>query len=40
MAGNDYLGGQDIDNILIDTVIDQYLSENNEGEERTKVEIK
>ena len=39
-AGNDYLGGQDIDNILIDTVIDQYLSENNEGEERTKVEIK
>ena len=39
-AGDDYLGGQDIDNILIDTVIDQYLSENNEGEERTKEEIR
>lgn len=39
-AGNDYLGGQDIDNILIDAVIDQYLSENNEGEERTKEQIK
>ena len=40
MAGDDYLGGQDIDNILIDTVIDEYLSENNEGEERTKPEIR
>ena len=39
-AGDAFLGGQDIDNILIDTVIDQYLSENNEGEERTKEEIK
>ena len=38
-AGNDYLGGQDIDNILIDTVIDEYLSDN-EGEERTKEQIK
>ena len=38
-AGDDYLGGQDIDNILIDTVIDRYL-ENNEGEERKKEEIR
>ena len=26
-AGDDYLGGQDIDNILIDTVIDRYVAE-------------
>ena len=39
MAGNDYLGGQDIDNILIDKVIDLYLSDTGEGEER-KAEIK
>ena len=24
-AGDDYLGGQDIDNILIDAVIDRYV---------------
>ena len=39
-AGDDFLGGQDIENILIDTVIDQYLLENNEGEERTKDQIR